>query len=36
MKSDRYALKYHQFNENSILVEWPKEISQYILEDLVC
>jgi inhibitor of KinA len=34
MKSDRYALKYHQFNENSILVEWPKEISQDILEDL--
>ena len=34
MKSDRYALKYHHFNENSILIEWPKVISQSILEDL--
>ena len=34
MKSDRYALKYHHFNENSILIEWPEAISQSILEDL--
>ena len=35
MKTKEYKLSFFLYNKNSILIEWPKIISENILEDIL-